>query len=103
MAESTHGIVVDHLESGVRYAISEHNFDPKVNRKVRDLKPGETVQGFQPKARLESSEGFLDSYQAPQQPNTAVNSAVDSSEALGGTAATAEGSAPAESRKKEGK
>lgn len=45
---SSHGIVVDHVESGVRYAISDKNYDPKVNRKVRDLNPGETVIGFKP-------------------------------------------------------
>lgn len=45
------GIVVDHKESGVRYAVSEKNFNEKVHKKVRDLKPGETVQGFQPKTK----------------------------------------------------
>ena len=43
------GIVVDHKEAGVRYAISERNFNEKVHVKVRDLKPGETVLGFRPK------------------------------------------------------
>lgn len=42
------GIVVDHKKSGVRYAISEKNFNPKVHKKVRELEPGETVHGFQP-------------------------------------------------------
>jgi hypothetical protein len=42
------GIVVDHKESGVRYAISEKNFDPKAHKKVRNLKAGETVLGFKP-------------------------------------------------------
>ena len=45
------GIVVDHKESGVRYAISQANFNPKVHTKVRDLKPGETVRGFAPRRR----------------------------------------------------
>lgn len=48
---STHGIVVDHIESGVRYAISDKNYDVRVHRKVRDLVPGETVIGFRPKRR----------------------------------------------------
>ena len=47
----TSGIVVDHKESGVRYAISEVNFNSKVHTKVRDLKPGETVLGFRPRAK----------------------------------------------------
>lgn len=37
------GIVVDHKESNVRYAISEHNFNGAVHTKVRDLVAGETV------------------------------------------------------------
>lgn len=43
------GIVVDHRESRVRYAISEKNFNEKVHKKVRDLQPGETVLGYQPR------------------------------------------------------
>ncbi|QNL31025.1 hypothetical protein SEA_KAUALA_13 [Microbacterium phage Kauala] len=43
------GIVVDHKESGVRYAVSEANFNEKIHTKVRDLKPSETVIGFRPK------------------------------------------------------
>ena len=53
---SSHGIVVDHKESGVRYAVSDRNYNEKIHRKVRDLRPGETVLGYQPK-RLPSSEG----------------------------------------------
>lgn len=45
------GIVVDHKESGVRYAISEAHLNPEVHEKVRDLKPGETVQGYQPRSK----------------------------------------------------
>lgn len=48
---SSHGIVVDHIESGVRYAISDKNYDVTQHRKVRDLVPGETVRGFRPKRR----------------------------------------------------
>ena len=42
------GIVVDHKESGVRYAVSERNYNPKIHKRVRDLLPGETVLGYQP-------------------------------------------------------
>lgn len=45
---SSHGIVVDHKESGVRYAVSDSNYDARIHTKVRDLKPGETVRGFRP-------------------------------------------------------
>jgi len=45
------GIVVDHKESHVRFAISERNFNEKLHTKVRDLKAGETVIGFTPKRK----------------------------------------------------
>lgn len=54
---SSHGIVVDHKESGTRYAISDKNYDEKVHRKVRDLRAGETVLGYQPKRREQLSGG----------------------------------------------
>jgi hypothetical protein len=44
------GIVVDHKESGVRYAISEENIDEATEEYVRDLKPGETILGYVPKS-----------------------------------------------------
>lgn len=44
----SNGIVVDHRESHVRYAISESNFNEKLHKKVRDLKPGESVRGYRP-------------------------------------------------------
>lgn len=40
------GIVVESLSSGNQYARSERNFNPEREKKVRDLKPGETVIGF---------------------------------------------------------
>lgn len=58
----THGIVVDHKESQVRYAIFEENFDEELHTRVRDLEPGETVLGFTPlrkekrKARVASDD-----------------------------------------------
>ncbi|AZV01720.1 hypothetical protein HOV00_gp13 [Microbacterium phage Schubert] len=73
---SSHGIVVEHKETGIHYAVSDANYNEAIHRKVRDLKPGETVLGFKPK---------------PKEP-------------LGGTTATkTEGSASAASQeKKEG-
>lgn len=53
---SSHGIVVEHKESGVRYAISDSNYNEKAHRKVRDLRPGETVLGYRPKRGSEASE-----------------------------------------------
>lgn len=44
------GFVVEHLRTGVRYAVSEENLDPAHERVVRPLNPGETVLGFRPKA-----------------------------------------------------
>ena len=45
------GIVVDHKETGLRYAVSERNFNPKVHTKVRELRPSESVHSFRPKKR----------------------------------------------------
>jgi len=45
------GIIVDHKETGIRYAISEVNFNPDVQVKVRDLQPGETVLGYKPRLK----------------------------------------------------
>lgn len=53
---SSHGIVVDHKETGVRYAISDKNYNEKVHRKVRDLKPGETVRTYAPKQARSAEE-----------------------------------------------
>lgn len=43
---SSHGIVVENKESGLRYASHDRNFDPRSERKVRDLKVGESVFSF---------------------------------------------------------
>lgn len=45
------GVVVDHKETGIRYAVSTHNFNEKIHDKVRDLKPGESVIGYRPKPK----------------------------------------------------
>jgi hypothetical protein len=61
---STHGIVVDHKETEIRYAVSDRNYNPEIHRKVRDLKPGETILGFQPKRK-----GALADNELPETPN----------------------------------
>ena len=50
------GIVVESLSSGNRYARSERNFNPEREKKVRDLKPGETVIGFKTREKVLSHE-----------------------------------------------
>lgn len=51
----SHGIVVEHKENGIWFAVSERNFNPKVHKKVHDLKPGETVRGYLPRRKQEAS------------------------------------------------
>lgn len=95
---SSHGIVVDHKESGVRYAVSDRNYNEKIHRKVRDLRPGETVVGYQPK-RLPSSEGSESGSEAVSGTTGeagAANASSGSSEPLART----EGSAPADAKGK---
>lgn len=90
------GIVVDHKETGVRYAISEHNFNKAIHKKVRDLRPGETVLGYKPKARSEASEGAPSPSSGTSTPDQASKSESDGSEPLAsGQATQTEGSAPA--------
>ena len=48
---SSHGIVVEHNESGVRYAVSDRNHNPAVAKKIRDLKPGESVLTYRPRRK----------------------------------------------------
>jgi hypothetical protein len=66
---TSNGIVVDHKDSNVRYAISEANFDERFHVKVRDLKQHETVRGYKPKPRPEAKP---EAEQAPEgeQPET---------------------------------
>ena len=45
------GYVVDHKTAPVRYAVSVKNYNPKKHRKVRELRPGETVLGFRPRRK----------------------------------------------------
>jgi hypothetical protein len=49
--QSDHGIVVEHVENGVQYAISDRNYNVKLHRKVRDLLPGESVRTYRPRRR----------------------------------------------------
>lgn len=46
---SSHGIVVEHKESGVRYATTDANYNSNIHRKVRDLKADESIYSYQPK------------------------------------------------------
>jgi len=70
---SDHGIVVDHVESGMRFAISDRNYNVKVHRKVRDLRPGESVLSYQPRAHQSLSSAVEDS-QDPSGPEEGAKS-----------------------------
>ncbi len=48
---SSHGIVVEHKETGLHYAISDRNYDQAVHRKVRDLKEHESILSYTPKRK----------------------------------------------------
>ncbi|QKN87714.1 hypothetical protein IXEL_13 [Microbacterium phage Ixel] len=73
---SDHGIVVEHKETGIHYAVSDRNYNEKVHRKVRDLGPGETVRGYAPR-RKES----LSALSSPSgSPEAAGDQAVGSSD-----------------------
>lgn len=68
---SSHGIVVEHKEIGTHYAVSDSNYNPKIHRKVRDLKPGETVLGYAPRMPEPISEVVDKATPAPRtQPGT---------------------------------
>lgn len=62
--KTVRGYVVDHKSSGVRYAVSESNYNAKVHTKVRELKQNETVLGFRPR-RIEKSKPQEASAPAP--------------------------------------
>lgn len=49
------GIVVQHKESGIRYAVYEDAWDRSSEKKVRDLKPGESVLSYIPKLAPDTS------------------------------------------------
>lgn len=56
---SDHGIVVENKETGLRYASLDVNYDPNTERKVRDLRAGETVLSYVTRAKgpIDGSEG----------------------------------------------
>lgn len=89
---SDHGIVVEHKETDIRFAVSDRNYDPKVHRKIRDLRPGESVQSYSPRPK-----GGLGAQDGPSTPEEAAVSESDASEALGESEGSpkTEGSAPA--------
>lgn len=60
------GIIVDHKETGIRYAVSPANFNEKVHTKVRPTKPGETVLGYKP--RRKESLGDVAAVPTPPKP-----------------------------------
>lgn len=84
---SDHGIVVEGKESGLRYASLDENFDPTTERKIRDLKPGESIFSYQPKRAPQSSEEDAEEQGAPaptpgaagEQAETQVAKAADTS------------------------
>ena len=52
MAKKTlRGYVVDHKESGVRYAVSPQNLDDSIHIVVRELKPWESPLHYTPRAK----------------------------------------------------
>lgn len=73
---SSHGIVVDHKETGVRYAISDVNYNPNIHAKVRDLKPGESVLAYRPRAK-ESLQDAVGTQGTPKATGDATKSLED--------------------------
>lgn len=94
---SDHGIVVDHVESGVRYAISDRNYDVKVHRKVRDLRPGESVLSYRPRSRV--SQESLGDAGSPAPTQDATGDALETQVAKAPDTQT-EGSAAADTKGK---
>lgn len=102
---SAHGIVVDHKGSGTRYAVSDRNYNEKIHHKVRDLRPGETVLGYQPKRRSELGESTQSPQGGTRTPGTPAKPESESSEAVTRTSEQAtqtEGANPG-TQEKEGK
>jgi hypothetical protein len=86
---SDHGIVVENKESGIRYASLDQNFDPTSERKIRDLKPGESVLSYQPKLAAQSSEEDAGEPGAPAPtPGAAGDAAVGSGDSQPTTSRT---------------
>ncbi len=88
----THGIVVQHKETKVRYAVSEANYNEKVHTKVRDLKPSESVLGYRPhlpeddKVDIEDLEATEGVSQATEESTGEGNTYQEPSQVAGGDA-----------------
>lgn len=91
---SDHGIVVENKETGLRYASLDVNFDPKTERKVRELRAGESVfsyitkQGPEPEGS-EELEGGSATQGGTSTPAAPANASSDGSEPSTGDAAGA--------------
>lgn len=90
---SNHGIVVEHKETNVRFAISDKNYNEQVHRKVRDLRAGESVLTYKPRS-AESLQDAVESQGGPTGAQDAAKSGTDDSSSVQQDAKT-EGSAPA--------
>lgn len=101
--KSSHGVVVDDKESGVRYAMSDQYFNPEAHTYVRDLRPGETVRGYQPKAHPGAPQGSLEAVDQPGAPTQDAEPAESRSETPEAQPTKTEGTAPADSQEKKGK
>lgn len=71
------GIVVEHKESHVRYATLPEYYDEAVHVKIRDLKPGETLLGYQPKAAPAKTEKTAEAKSVDKTPATPDSSKTD--------------------------
>lgn len=90
---SDHGIVVDHKETEIRFAISDKNYDERVHRKVRDLRAGETVRSYLPRS-VESLQDAVESQGGPTGAQDAAKSGTEDASSVQQDAKT-EGSASA--------
>lgn len=65
-----HGIVVEDKETGLRYARLPENYEPQVHKKIRDLKPGESITSYQP--RYKTQPNAVDTTEDTDLPEEAV-------------------------------
>lgn len=68
------GIVVQHKATGNTYAVSEENFNPKTESKVRELKAGESVRSFTHKPKTNNKPASTGSATATGTQVVATNS-----------------------------
>lgn len=68
------GIVVQHKATGNTYAVSEENFNPKTESKVRELKAWESVRSFAHKPKTNSKPASTGSATATGTQVVATNS-----------------------------